>query len=211
MIKPKAVLIIIGIAGLAFSGILLAALYPEKTTGQKLPVIERAPDFELINQDEQPINLSQFRGKVVVLSFIYVSCHMPKQCPMTTKNFKKLQELLGPGYADKTALLLISFDPERDQPGALKKYGELYGVDFRNWSFLTGSQETIDKVSADYQFIKEKETSPISQPGDVQSYRHSLITFLIDQNTNIRKMYFGNTWVADDIKKDIISLNNNEK
>lgn len=124
---------------------------------------------------------------------------MANMCPLTTKQFKTLQESLGDEFNEKVMLLLITFDPEADVPEALKKYGELYGADFSNWNFLTGSQEAIDKVCNDYGIIvRERE------PGNV--IPHSMMTFLIDQKGNTRKEYLGNNWEPESVKEIIVGL-----
>ncbi|MEW6026904.1 MAG: SCO family protein [Planctomycetota bacterium] len=203
MIKSKQVIIIVLIMVLVVAGILAGNFYITKAASNELPIIEKASDFKLVNQDNEEIHLSQFQGKAVVMSFIYIRCTAPRRCPLTTKNFRRIQELLGEQYADRVVLLLVSFDPASDEPGALKKYGELYEADFTNWHFLSGTKETIDKVCADYQIIIEKEKD--------DSIRHSLITFLIDQDNNVRRMYFANEWKPEKIKEDIITLLNEAK
>lgn len=165
---------------------------------KQLPIIEKAPDFELVNQDNETVRLSQFSDKVVAMSFIYVKCPMANMCPLTTKNFRRLQEALGDELGKNVMLLLVTFDPESDVPGVLKKYGQLYGADFDNWNFLTGSKAVIDKVCDDYGIIREKQEGGI--------IRHSMITFLIDQKANTRKMYIGNGWDPEDVKRTIIKL-----
>ena len=166
---------------------------------EQLPVIGKAPDFELINQDNKTVRLSELRDRVVVISFMYIKCPMANMCPLTTKQFKTLQESLGDEFNKKVMLLLITFDPEADVPGALKKYGELYGADFSNWNFLTGSQEAIDKVCDDYGIIvREREH------GDV--IPDSIMTFVIDQKGNTRKEYLGNNWDPESVKEIIVGL-----
>jgi len=167
----------------------------------KLPVIEKAPFFELVNQNNQPVKLSDLSGKIKILTFIYVKCIMPKRCPLTTKNFRRIQESLLPELRDDTVIISITFDPESDTPEAMKRYGELYGADFTNWHFLTGSKKNIDKLCDDYQIIHDKQDDGIT-------FRHSLITFLIDKDNNIRKMYFANSWQPTDVIQDIKKLYN---
>src|SRR3989338_4034649 len=75
-----------------------------------LPIIEKAADFTLLNQDRQPVSLSQFLGKVKVLTFIYVRCHQASICPLATKNFKKLQNSLDGDVDSDTVILTITFD-----------------------------------------------------------------------------------------------------
>ncbi len=176
----------------------LVAVFSFAAEAPELPVIEKAADFKLINQDNQEISLSQFLGKVKVVTFIYVRCHQASVCPLTTKNFKKLQDSLEGGLDKNTVILSISFDPESDTPAMLKKYAQLYDVDFHNWHFLTGDKTAIEKICQDYKFIAEKEEN--------DTFRHSAITFLIDQNNNIRKIYFSNQWTPEEIKQDIRAL-----
>lgn len=178
--------------------VFLVNFYLNADIREKLPIIEKVADFELINQDSETISLAKFSGKAKVMSFMYSSCVMATMCPLTTRKFKKTQALLEKQLDKKTVFLLISFDPEKDSPGLLKKYGEMYDVDFHNWHFLTGEKKVLDKVIDDYQVIAEK------QEGG--TYRHAMITFLIDKNNNLRKMYIGNAWDPEDIRRDLITL-----
>src|SRR5664279_577633 len=79
------------------------------------------PDFTLVNQAGKPIHLDQFRGKPLLLTFIYTRCPLPDYCPLMSNNFaailKRLQK--SPAVFDKTQLLSVSIDPEYDQPSVL--------------------------------------------------------------------------------------------
>ena len=118
-------------------------------------------------------------------------------CPLIIKNFRRVQEFLEE-YNEDAVLLSITFDPEFDTPGMLKKYGQMYSADFDNWHFLTGSKQTIDKVCEDYGIIHERQ-----EDGTI---RHSVITYLVDQRNNIRKIYIANEWKPEDVRKDVITL-----
>jgi len=185
---------------LAAAGVAVAIALRPRQTGDELPVLEAAPDFELVNQAGQSVRLSGFEDKVKVLCFMYVRCHIVTQCPLTTKNLKALQEMLNAGVRDRVRFLSLSFDPESDSPAALKKYGELYGADFGNWDFLTGDKTEVDRVCDTYQIIHEKQDdgSPV--------IRHSVITFLIDEENNVRRMYFANAWKPEDVVRDVLAL-----
>jgi protein SCO1/2 len=161
-------------------------------------VIKEASEFTLTNQDNEQISLNQFEDKIVFLSFIYIRCPSPKMCPLTTKNFHRVQESLEDNLSTNVVFLIITFDPETDTPEALKKYGEMYGVEFYNWHFLTGDVSAIDKVCEDYGIIHERKEDGL--------IRHSVKAVLIDQKNDIRKIYIGNQWKPEDIKEDIIKL-----
>ncbi len=157
------------------------------------PVLEQARDFALVDQDQRTVRLSDFPGRAKILSFFYVRCTNARACPMTTRHFRRLQEALGEKLNRETVLLLVTLDPQADTPGALKKYGELYGADFRNWHFLTGTPGEIAAVCQDYQIIAEREAD-----GNI---RHSVITFLIDRQNRIRRMYVANAWQPEELAR----------
>ena len=86
------------------------------------------PDFKLRNQDGRPIHLGQFRGKALLVTFIYTRCPLPNFCPLVTRNFAVINKQLAatPALYAKTHLICISFDPEHDTPERLRAYGATY-------------------------------------------------------------------------------------
>ncbi|MEE9501229.1 MAG: SCO family protein [Candidatus Aminicenantaceae bacterium] len=195
MIKSK---ILAKLFLIVFSCLFSVSFFACKSTTEDYPVIKKASDFTLINQDNEQVSLNQFSDKIVFLSFIYIRCPSPKMCPLTTKNFQRIQESLEADLSDNVVFLIITFDPETDTPEALKRYGEMYGTDFHNWHFLTGDVPAIDKVCEDYGIIHERKEDGL--------IRHSVKALLIDQKNHVRKIYIGNQWTPEEIKEDIIKL-----
>jgi protein SCO1/2 len=76
-------------------------------------------DFHLLAASGKPANLSDYRGKVVVLFFGYTHC--PEVCPTTLADLAHVMRLLGPD-AKKVQVLFITLDPERDTPEVLSKF-----------------------------------------------------------------------------------------
>ena len=72
--------------------------------------------------------LEQFRGKTLLLTFIYTRCPLPNFCPLITHNFAVINQQLAanPALYAKTHLLCISFDPVHDTPERLRAYGAEY-------------------------------------------------------------------------------------
>ena len=108
---------------------------------------DAVPDFKLRNQDGRAIHLDQFRGKTLLLTFIYTRCPLPNFCPLVTHNFAIIDKQLAasPALYAKTHLLCVSFDPEHDTPERLRAYGAQYiGSDAKNafahWDFAVPSQ-----------------------------------------------------------------------
>jgi len=86
---------------------------------------EAVPNFELTNQSGKRILLNQYRGKVLLVTFIYTRCPFPDYCPRVTGQFAEVNRLLrgDPTLGSKTHLLSISFDPQHDTPKILREYG----------------------------------------------------------------------------------------
>ena len=111
------------------------------------------PDFTLVNQSGKTIHLDQFRGKPLLLTFIYTRCPLPDFCPLMSNNFSAVLRQLqkSPAAFEKAQLLSISIDPEYDKPSVLQNYGKRYVGDvdpeFQHWQFASGSPEEVRKVA----------------------------------------------------------------
>ena len=157
---------------------------------------EQVPDFPFVNQDGKGIHLAQFRGKPLLLTFIYTRCPLPDFCLLMSNNFSEILKQLHqqPDTFDKTQLLSISIDPEYDKPAVLKQYGRRYAgnidPDFQHWQFATGSPQQI-RQAADYFGL-----SFDNQSGQIV---HSLSTVLIGADGKIEQVYLGNDWKPADV------------
>ena len=106
-----------------------------------LEVVERpAPNFTLQDAEGRTVGLADFRGKVVVLWFIYASC--PDFCPLQSEKIAEIQEMANSTpMRDLVQFIAVTTDPERDTPDVLRGYGPAHGLDPVNWVFLTGGPE----------------------------------------------------------------------
>ena len=95
-----------------------------------------APDFELVDQFGQPVNMSQFEGKIVLITFIFTHC--PDICPAITYQMNKLAEELGDDYNESVVFLSVTVDPDRDTPERLSHFAESNNAE---WQFLTSDAE----------------------------------------------------------------------
>jgi protein SCO1 len=161
------------------------------------------PDFALVNQDGKKIGFKQYRGKALVLTFIYTRCPLPDYCPLMTQNFVAInRELQGkPALRDKTHLLSITVDPDYDKAKVLRDYGErVAGSDkdvFKRWEFATGSPEQIKKVAQFFGLNYWKEKDQII---------HGLRTAIITPDGKVAKVYRHNDWKPEDVVKDLEKL-----
>jgi cytochrome oxidase Cu insertion factor (SCO1/SenC/PrrC family) len=146
-----------------------------------LPVIKPAPDFTLLNTVNQPVHLSDLRGQVVLLSFIYTSC--TSACPLLTSRMSALwARLKRDGTAARQVRFLsITVDPARDSAAALEGYAKRFKADPARWSFLREERQKLQPVLAAY----DEWTRP--QPnGEID---HPARLYLIDRRGRIREIY----------------------
>ena len=143
--------------------------------------LDEAPDFELTDQAGSTVHLAGLRGKAVLLDFIYTRC--PGPCPILTGTHVEVQRSLAPELRERAWFVSISLDPENDTPEALAEYARARGADTKDWSFLTGAPETIERVLAAY--------GVGSIPGDDGTIDHLTATFLIDPQGRIARRFLG--------------------
>jgi len=163
---------------------------------------DAVPDFKLRNQDGRIIHLNQFRGKELLITFIYTRCPLPNFCPLVTRNFAKIEKQLAaePKLKGKTHLLCVSFDPEHDTPERLKAYGEEYiGNDsktaFANWDFAVPDSAVLKEMAKFFNVGITNESD--------QTITHTLSTTLVGRDGKVIKFYPGNEWTPDQVFGDV--------
>ena len=110
------------------------------------PVDLAAPEFTLSDADGPTVSLADFRGKVVVLNFIYTNC--PDECPLQAEKIAKIQTLINhTPMRDQVAFVTITTDPKRDRGQVLSDYGKAHGLDAANWVFLTTGPDQPEDAS----------------------------------------------------------------
>ena len=163
---------------------------------------DAVPDFKLRNQDGREIHLDQFRGKTLLLTFIYTRCPLPNFCPLITRNFAAIDRQLAadPALSAKTHLLCISFDPEHDTPARLRAYGAQYiGSDaksaFAHWDFAVPSKPELLEMA--------KYFDVGISPGADDTITHTLSTTLIGPRGKVAQYYPGNDWTPQQVLEDV--------
>ncbi|HUN56793.1 MAG TPA: SCO family protein [Candidatus Binataceae bacterium] len=114
------------------------------------------PNITLQDQAGKPIILSSFKGKPVLIDFIYTSC--PGPCLVLTARMKKIAKDLGPQVGRDITLISVTVDPEHDGPKQLAYYAKEQGAVFPGWYFLTGTPQQIDEVLANFKLKRVKES-----------------------------------------------------
>ncbi len=115
-------------------------------TGKVVPIDlgSRLPRTQLVDQTGRLVDLaSDYRGKVVLLSFIFTRCPDKDECPALSAKFTALQQRLDPR---RFHLVEITLDPAYDSPWVLQRYGAQYGARAGSWSILTGRPSDIQHL-----------------------------------------------------------------
>ena len=91
-------------------------------TADELDVGTEIPDVKFVNQDGKTIHLADFRGKAVLVTFIYTRCPFPDFCPLLSHEFAAMDRELKktPRDYERTHLMSISLDPAYDKPPVLR-------------------------------------------------------------------------------------------
>jgi cytochrome oxidase Cu insertion factor (SCO1/SenC/PrrC family) len=162
-------------SGTAQSGNAAAAGNPNLDLGTSLGGVP-APDFRLRNQFGQPMSLSQFRGKVVVLAFEDSEC--TTVCPLTTQSMLEAKQLLGPA-GSQVQLLGVNANPDAISVDNVLSYSRTHGL-INQWNFLTGSLAELKATWSKYHIAVQIEQGEID---------HTAALFVIDQQGRERKLY----------------------
>ena len=112
---------------------------PASFMGTELTAREPATGFTLVDQFGEETSLSDKRGNVVALTFLYTNC--PDICPLTAHSLAKAHEALGDDTAG-VSIIAISVDPDRDTPQQAHTYSQQRNM-LDKWSFLTGPEEEL--------------------------------------------------------------------
>jgi cytochrome oxidase Cu insertion factor (SCO1/SenC/PrrC family) len=135
-----------------------------------------APDVKLVNQFGQQMSLSQFRGRVVMLSFEDSEC--TTVCPLTTQSMVLAKELLGKA-GTSVQLLGVDANPDAIKVADVMDYSRVHGM-INQWDFLTGSLTQLRSVWKAYNIDVQIESGQID---------HTPALYLIDQQGRLQKVY----------------------
>jgi protein SCO1/2 len=182
-------------------GIVLAALALVPAAGHSLKDLERlmgdreryfqavdkpAPESALQDADGKPVALADYRGKVIVLHFIYAAC--PDVCPLHAERIAEVQALVNQSpMKAQVRFVSITTDPTNDKPNVLRAYGQQHGLDPANWRFLTTAAQQPEDATRKlaerfgHKFTKEKD-----------GYQtHGIVTHVIDKDGRWRANFHG--------------------
>jgi protein SCO1 len=170
-----------------------------------------APDGDVLDVDGQTRRLSRFtRGHITLLGFIYTTCVDPDGCPLAYRVFETLQHAVvdSPGMRDRVRLVTLSFDPARDTPAAMQRYGSRVSHQPGGpaWYFLTtrSARALMPLVEGFGQDVRTSTDRTNGRPR--RELSHVLKVFLLDPAGFVREIYTSTFLHPRTVMNDIETL-----
>jgi protein SCO1/2 len=177
-----------------------AALDTKAALRESQAAIGRAiGDYRLTDADGKAVRLSAFRGKPLVVSFVYTGCF--QICPTTTKHLETMvrqaERAIGPGTFH---VATIGFNLPFDTPEAMGDFARKQGVRNANWSFLSPEAKTLDALLADFGFLREATPA---------GFDHLLQVSIVDAEGRIYRQVYGDAFDAPAFVGPLLELAQN--
>jgi protein SCO1/2 len=171
-----------------------AANYSGATANPPKP----APALQLSNYNGKPVNIDQYKGKAVLVTFIYDHC--PDICPLIVSNLHAAQNQMSAAERKQLQIIAVSVDPTGDTPQTVKKFLADHQMTGR-MDYLIGSRPQLENVWADWN-IKQKNDPSNKNPDAVE---HSALIYGISGTGDITTLYPAN-FNPDQIVHDVPKL-----
>jgi protein SCO1/2 len=156
-------------------------------------------DYRLTDAQGRAVRLSAYRGKPLVVSFVYTGCF--QICPTTTKHLETMvrqaERAIGPGTFH---VATIGFNLPFDTPEAMGDYARKQGVGNANWSFLSPEAKTLEALLADFGFLREATPA---------GFDHLLQVSIVDADGRIYRQVYGDTFDAPQFVGALLELAQN--
>jgi protein SCO1/2 len=158
--------------------------------------IPRKPARPLRLKDSlgREVDIDQYRGKAVLVTFIYTHC--PDVCPLIVGNLRTAQSELGQ-RADDLQIIAVSVDPKGDTPRAVNAFLSERRMTGR-MEYLIGSRPQLEKVWSNWGIVSR--ASP--KKNDPDFVEHSALIYGISASGNVTTLYpaeFKPTQIVHDV------------
>ena len=170
--------------------------------------------FTLTNYDNSIFNMSDYEGKVVIVSFIFTECE--DICPIITSYLKWVSEKLGDDYPNNVSILSITVDPWTDTPYKMSEYVELKNATWPHLSIadinseLNGMEKIWENFDVGLKIIDNSTTNDGNSSGRHHSLDYSVdhetATIIVDKSMQQRVMWGDYDWVPELVVEDVRTL-----
>jgi len=162
----------------------------------RLVVNEPAPGFTLTDQRGRRATLADFRGRVVVMTFLYTQC--TDVCPLLLTVMKGVEDQLADAERAHVRFVGITVDPARDTPERLAIYARERGLDPARWSVLTGNLKEAARVAEDYGIVV--------RPAPRGDFVHNSVYIVIDRDGMNRVEFHGTGTPVKQITRSVRAI-----
>ncbi len=138
------------------------------------------PALSLRNYNGERVNLDRYRGKAVLVTFLYTHC--PDVCPLIASNLRVAQEMMGSAESAKAQVIAVSVDPRGDTPKTVAAFLARHGMSGR-MKYLIGSAGELAPVWTAWHVGSAKD---LEQP---QFVNHTAIVYGIDASGKLTTVY----------------------
>jgi protein SCO1/2 len=155
---------------------------------------EPAPPIHLRNYLGQPVTLGAYRGKAVLVTFLYTHC--PDICPLITSNLRVALNMLG-ARASQAQIIAVSVDPRGDTPASVADFLRAHGMVGR-MQYLIGSAAELARTWAAWKVGAKPE---VGQPDLVA---HSALIYGVSASGRLTTIYpatFDPSQIVHDVPK----------
>ncbi len=147
------------------------------------------PEMDLRDRNGKPVRLSDYRGKPLLVSFIYTGCF--QICPAQTRELyeavRGLDRMLGESQFN---VVSIGFNQPFDSPEAMRSFAAQHRIAHRNWNFLSPTRAQVPELTRDFGF------SYVATPA---GFDHLLGVTVVDAEGRIHSQVLGNKLRADQL------------
>jgi protein SCO1/2 len=150
-------------------------------------------DFVLLDRQGKPVELARYRGRPLLVNFIYTACF--QVCPTTTRNLHKaVLDTVAVMGAERFNIISIGFNQPFDSPQALKDFSVQHGLNLPNWEFLSPSPAILDSLTANFGF---------SYAATTAGFDHLNQITMVDAEGKIVKQVYGEKFTARDLAEPL--------
>lgn len=147
----------------------------------------RVPDYTLLDREGRPVRLSSYRGKPLLVSFIYTGCFTV--CPATTRSLDESVRALEVRFGERQFhVVSIGFNQPADSPQALKAFAAQHRITRANWEFLSPPARTVEPLTRDFGFLYAATPA---------GFDHVLQVSLLDADGRIVRQVYGDRPAVD--------------
>jgi protein SCO1/2 len=181
----------------AASGAAAPALEPGQALGESQAAIGHTlQEHTLRDVDGRPVRLSSFRGKPLLVSFVYTGCF--QACPVTTRSLQQAVAALETRFGtSQFNVASIGFNLPADSPQAMKAFAARYGITYAHWSFLSPDAADVDALTREFGF----RFAP-----DAAGFDHVSQVTLVDAQGRIAQQVYGQALAADALGEPLTRL-----